>query len=174
MCIMVMLKAKDTSTFQRHTVWVTITFTRANRTRMYQNTHYWMNVMLKHIKNTISRLNACCLFHFIKVLLQKVFANRHDVHLPGLEINQLSKQSGFHSSLFVFFTFICLSEAAKEGNFIHWRRSESVHKLHHGLFSWRCCAGAASNVKVIRHQTNNYYVSSFISNEKKTWTMTNP
>ena len=93
--------------------------------------------------------------------------NRHDVHLPGLEINQLSKQSGFHTSLFVFFTFICLSEA-------HWRRSESVHKLHQGLLSWWRCAGIALNVNVIRHQIKNYYVSSFISNEKKSLTMTDP
>lgn len=129
MCIMVMLKAKDTSNFQRHTVWVVITFTREYSTRMYQNIHYWMNVMLQHIKNTISPLSACCClfcFHFIEVLLQKKTTKkqtRFKVHLPGLQINQLSKHFWFFIRPLLLFSHLFRSQKLR-GYISHWHCSD--------------------------------------------------
>lgn len=84
MCIMVMLKAKDTPTFQRHTVWVIITFTRAYSTRMYTYKYTLLNEC-NVITHEEYNLTAECLLLFVLFLVyygvncKKVLTNRQDI-----------------------------------------------------------------------------------------------
>lgn len=153
---MVMLKAKDTSTSQRQTVWVIITFTGAYSTRrMYQNIHYRMNVMLQHTKNTVSRLNAsCCLFCFcfIKVLLQKstLLANRHQVCY----------------SFFLSYPHIHLDLRSCERRMLQPltlpTKCARIKPAAVATATFKHCVNHQSS----QYQTDNYFDSSFISNKK--------